>query len=188
MNSKLSQRELEICQRLKAFRLGKLISRSAFAVAIGIGSERLASYESGRAPLPFKIFRAIQREFHLNPNWLATGGDYLPDGGPAKMSELPEHVPERALFSEVFDRHLKPLSKKGSRTADVALNKVLEETESFMALIRAGKVPPRWVRHFRTTIETMVEDMLKTQGLSRRVDAALATVRKEGAAAEKKKR
>ena len=50
-----------IGSRLRAFREKRQIPRSGFAVKIGFGSERIASYESGRAPLPETDIRARPR-------------------------------------------------------------------------------------------------------------------------------
>jgi hypothetical protein len=103
----LPERELQICHRLRAFREVLKIPRTTFALTIGIGGERLASYEAGRAPVRYEVFRRIHSHFRLNPNWLATGATTSP--------QLDKHLDDtafsdrlhaRALFSEVYDAHL----------------------------------------------------------------------------------
>jgi len=50
-----AERESAIGQRLRDFRETQMIPRTRLAVAVNIGNERLASYETGRAPLPYGI-------------------------------------------------------------------------------------------------------------------------------------
>jgi len=64
-----------IGKRLRLFRESLKLPRARFAREIGFGAERLASYESGRAPLPYAVFTAIAEKFPINPIWLACGGD-----------------------------------------------------------------------------------------------------------------
>jgi transcriptional regulator with XRE-family HTH domain len=110
VNTKMSAREYEIADRLRRFRVSRGISRTAFALAIGIGSERLASYESGRAPLRYEVFSAINKRFLLNPYWLATGITGPTDfDGPFDDSRWSINGKDR--FIKVFDSVLEgPLS------------------------------------------------------------------------------
>lgn len=105
----LTKRELEICARLRVFREATKIARSRFALAIGITNDRLASYEFGRAPLRYEVFRAINKQFYLNPLWLA-GEDTSANAGKSfdDSAVLPLIKP-RALFSQVYDNHLAKL-------------------------------------------------------------------------------
>jgi len=108
---KRSEQELEIGRRLRVFREHLKISRTAFALAIGIGSERLASYESGRAPLRYEVFSAVTKKFFLLPYWLGTGTT-SPLGNEAfDDSEFVDKIHPKDLFSAVFDAVLRhPLS------------------------------------------------------------------------------
>jgi transcriptional regulator with XRE-family HTH domain len=65
--------DVEIGRRLREFREALRISRTSFALEIGIGSERLASYESGRAPLKYEVFSSISKHYFINPIWLGIG-------------------------------------------------------------------------------------------------------------------
>jgi DNA-binding transcriptional regulator YiaG len=104
----LTQRELEICRRLREFRELTSVSRSRFALWLGITNDRLASYETGRAPVRYEVFRLFTHHFNLNPWWLATGK------GPSRQAapfDDPDHagpINQRALFSQVFDTLIEP--------------------------------------------------------------------------------
>src|SRR5436190_1072759 len=100
------ERETAIGQRLREFRESQMIPRTRLAVAVNIGNERLASYETGRAPLPYAIFSRMMHRFQLNALWLATGQSQLTTP-PIDDSEILKSLPRRARFSQVYDRHLK---------------------------------------------------------------------------------
>ena len=103
MGDELVQREAGICRRLREFRESKRISRTAFAVALGIGGERLASYESGRVPLRYEIFRLLTQHFFLNPSWLATGNGVASLQKPFDDSDILPFIKPRSLFSAAYD-------------------------------------------------------------------------------------
>jgi len=111
------EREATIGSRLRDFRESQMIPRTRLAVAVNIGNERLASYETGRAPLPYGIFSRLMRRFSLNPVWLATGESQLTIP-PFDDTEILKSLPRRARFSQVYDRHLK--RKMESRTFDAS--------------------------------------------------------------------
>jgi len=98
---------MEIARNLRAFREYLRISRTAFALAIGIGSERLASYESGRVPLRYEVFSAISRRFSLNPLWLATRLTHPVGPEPFDDSEFQSEIDPKSLFTVVYDCVLK---------------------------------------------------------------------------------
>ncbi len=106
-SAKINQREREIGQRLRNFRETKLISRTAFATSIGIGYQRLESYEAGRVPLPYKIFKAINAVFFVSPRWLVTGDDPPINVGPIDDSKYVDQIKPSDLLSAVFDRILR---------------------------------------------------------------------------------
>jgi transcriptional regulator with XRE-family HTH domain len=104
----IPERERQIGSRLKAFREALQISRSKFSVSCGFGSERIASYESGRAPLPYAVFSAISNRYFVNPFWLVLGDEA---GSPRLDRPFDDRpfvgsVPPRSLFSEVYDESL----------------------------------------------------------------------------------
>jgi transcriptional regulator with XRE-family HTH domain len=82
-----------------------LIPRAVLARKIGVISESLANYESGRSPLPFGVGLSICRSLDINPQWLATGappkiGFVEPAGGIG----LPPDLFDTIRFSEGIDK------------------------------------------------------------------------------------
>jgi len=65
--------EVEVGKRLRTIRKELLISRTAFALKLEISPERLASYESGRVPLPYGIGEDVVTLFYISPLWIALG-------------------------------------------------------------------------------------------------------------------
>ena len=106
--------EIEIGRRLRDARQTLLISQTTFALKLGIGRERLASYESGRVPLPWTVGDRACRTFRINPLWLAKGDgsqwQHLGYSGPD-----PDCVSARALFSEWFAHLIDERPKEGKR-------------------------------------------------------------------------
>jgi transcriptional regulator with XRE-family HTH domain len=103
-----AEREQQIGGRLRFFRETLQISRTKFSVSCGFGSERIASYEAGRVPLPYQVFKAVSERYFLRPFWLALGNDggAARGLGPFDDSSFVAKLPERALFSEVYDEFI----------------------------------------------------------------------------------
>jgi len=99
-----SARENEIGARFRTFREMLQISRSKFAVSIGFGSERIASYESGRAPLPYAVFRAASQRYNLSPFWLS--GENCSPNGRINDDAFFAKIGPRALFTSVYDEFI----------------------------------------------------------------------------------
>lgn len=150
----------------------KRISRAAFAVAIGVGSERLASYETARAPLKYRIFRAIEKEFHLNPMWLASGGAHQAESNPFDDSELPRDIPERALFSEVFDLHLRRMCRDRAEVAGQKWRPHIAAMKNFARLIRAGKIPKHELKRLKAVLNKLHSDMQRAERFTSKVNRA----------------
>jgi hypothetical protein len=119
----LTEREKLICWRLREFRELTQIPRTKFALGIGITGERMASYETGRARVPYGVARQIVLRFWMSEVWLAEGigeSTLILDTGP----ERPEIIPDGMPFSEAYDTFLKRLldeqskSLKGAMLAD----------------------------------------------------------------------
>jgi len=114
----------KIGSRLREFREGLQIPRARFAVTIGFGGERIASYEAGRAQLPYAVFLAVRKRYSISPHWLATGN--LPRKWPYFYDYICDvEFKPRQSFSEVY-RHL--LSPKINPAISAAL---LNQPESF---------------------------------------------------------
>ena len=153
MNSTLPAREIEIGQRLRAFRELKRIPRTAFALSIGIGGERLASYESGRVPLRFEIFKAINQLYFLDPLWLATGEGTPVQDRPFQLGEKESGIPPRATFSEAYESHLGAMCKDRARVAKILFEQAIESWDNFAAFLKKNpnyKLPPEVETNFRT--------------------------------------
>ncbi len=118
----LPEREQQICARLREFRELTRISRTQFALAIGIGSERLASYEAGRVPLQYEVFRLLNQKFKLNPCWLATKeGVPATDAAVIDDAAFRDKLRRKALFTEAYDQFLEPwLQEKAARDVEGA--------------------------------------------------------------------
>lgn len=69
----LSDSEIAVCRRLRELRRDALLSRVAFAKAIGVDTGRYANYEHGRARLPYMVGVQVCERFDINQRWLATG-------------------------------------------------------------------------------------------------------------------
>jgi transcriptional regulator with XRE-family HTH domain len=133
-----SNRELEIGKRLRAFREGKKITRTAFALSIGIGSERLASYESGRVPLRFEVFASINRLHFINPLWLAMGEGNPYRNAPFPLEGVAEAIPARATFSEAWASSLGEAWLDHARNAKALLDQFGEPWKALHAYLMAN--------------------------------------------------
>ena len=123
-----------MARRLRAFRELHGISRVLFALDLGIGSERLASYESGRVPLPCEVFQRLHSHFRISPAWLAeSAGDMI---GNFKLADgVFSELRPRARFSDVYSAVIKPRwLEQGERTKGSAqeLAAKLEELAAAM--------------------------------------------------------
>jgi DNA-binding transcriptional regulator YiaG len=135
MSQSHSRSENEIVgARLRMFREGFCkMSRTAFALSIGIGSERLASYESGRAPLRFELFQRMNREHFINPQWLATGEGPVRFSGPLEGTDYARYIaPEtpRARFMDVYKSAIAPY-------LDLEMMRALIDVNQFMGAVEA---------------------------------------------------
>jgi transcriptional regulator with XRE-family HTH domain len=162
---KPTERELQIGERLRQFRESKMIPRTRMAVALKIGNERLASYESGRAPLQYSIFREIMRQFGLSPYWLATG-DAQPTGPAIDDSEWVKTLRRRARFSEVYDKHIKRKVESKGFDSTHKVNKLAAEISALANMPPAfwKSVSPAVRAEFRAAIEGVLAQELASGG------------------------
>jgi len=113
----LTEREKEICDRLRRFREILQIPRTRFSLSIGVSSERLYSYEAGRAQIRYDTFSAVQQQYALNPVWLATGQE-SPRLDNFSDEKFRAQVKPRELFSSVYDRLLEKYLTMGRMNKD----------------------------------------------------------------------
>src|SRR5579885_1898156 len=123
--------ELGIAARLRLFREYKRISRTAFAISLGIGGERLASYESGRVPLRYEVYRILNDKYFLNPVWLARGES--PPNGDRPYNLGPDSEKFSGKFSKVYADHLESICRDERvraegmlASAELGIQKLLE--------------------------------------------------------------
>jgi transcriptional regulator with XRE-family HTH domain len=108
-----------------------LIARTNLARAIGIGNQRLASYEEGRAPVPYGVFLRLWKQFQLNPEWLARGDPprEIPVAGFDRLIDL-DAIEERRRFFDVYTSVLAPVFGRGDVRLLAILHQVNEEIDS----------------------------------------------------------
>ncbi len=122
----LPTREKEIGRRLRQARELQKLTRVAMAAKLGIDSSRLASYEFGRAPVPYRIGDQVAREARVCQRWLATG-EMPMDGYLAIYEGVASALPSSLPFSFVYDNALNPLI--GKTLEMVARNSGVSEEE-----------------------------------------------------------
>lgn len=158
--AKLTEREKQIGARLREFRENILnIPRARFAVLLGIGGERLASYEAGRVVLPYQVFRVVTWKFHLSPFWLATGKSDAKLLGPYTDNDFLPHVKARMAFSQVYDAHIVQefiLYETNERSL-AALNNIVALLKDKRGLKLAATHSPRILK----MLVSKCEDLLK---------------------------
>ncbi len=141
MKIELSERDKQVAQRLRFFREQHLkISRTSFALAIGIGSERLASYEAGRVPLRYEIFALITKRFNLRPFWLATGTSAILDDLPFDDSSFHSEIDPKKRFIEVYDLVLSEPLAREKYDRQIQTRRIKWAIDGFIATIPPGRV------------------------------------------------
>jgi transcriptional regulator with XRE-family HTH domain len=136
MKTEVSDIDKVIGQRLRQFREQLKVSRTSFALEIGIGSERLASYEAGRVPLRWSVFSAISQRFFLNPFWLATGESLPQLDAPFEEIGLMEVAP-RSRFSDIFLSVVKEAGNTGESMA--ILQKITRAGHLLSEILKYGQ-------------------------------------------------
>jgi transcriptional regulator with XRE-family HTH domain len=116
--------EIAIGKRLREFRESTRIPRTAFALSIGIGSERLASYEAGRVRLRYGVFKSVAENYRINPMWLATGDGPPMLDDPFDFSTV-LHIPAKVPFSQAYREFLNPLCNDARRILSRAVADLL---------------------------------------------------------------
>jgi transcriptional regulator with XRE-family HTH domain len=153
LNYNPPERQTQIARRLRAFREHLKISRTAFALAIGIGSGRLAAYEAGRAPLRYEIFSAISKAFFLQPLWLATG-ETSPVGLEAfDDSEFASKINPKDHFIEVYDTVLSTSLQSKAYKANVQLRRDIQKMRDLKDFL--DRLPPELSPKLLAQLEEM---------------------------------
>ena len=72
------------------------------AEEIGVTSEQLKSYESGRVPLPYWFASKLCRRFGVNPVWLAEAAEIVHVGYETLLEPSEEAKVRQERFSLLF--------------------------------------------------------------------------------------
>src|SRR5664280_1887587 len=136
--TEVPERERLIGERLRRAREKLIVSQTGFAIAAGIGRERLASYEYGIVPLPWLIGDKICDEFDINARWLVEGLEPIDSYFRPPDVERLELTP-RTLFSEVYDKHFRPYYM--ATLSRASMSKVLHPKVEFEAQERLAHDP-----------------------------------------------
>ncbi len=158
----VAEREKLIGARLRAFRETLQIPRSKFAVAVGFGSERIASYEAGRAPLPYEVFRAISKRYHVSPLWLATQVNSPKFPNVFDDSDFINLVRPRALFSEVYDKHIMPKMRVLQSEASHKFSRQRKALDLIPNILNDESVPIFERRKWAVALEGLMKKQLRT--------------------------
>src|SRR6266478_235324 len=151
----VEEREKLIGARLRDFREALQIPRSRFAVSIGFGSERIASYEAGRAPLPYCVFRAVSKRFHISASWLATG-EGSPKDAPLNDAHIVSKLSPTAKFSAVYADLLAQGFDQRRQEAEHMADEFIERLDRFMEMLKdpiARKMSPKILDRFVGTLK-----------------------------------
>ena len=163
------EREQLIGTRLRKFREMLQIPRTKFAVSIGFGSERIASYETGRARLRYDVFRAMTQRYYISPRWLANEFGIPVFPAPFKDDFLLPLIKPGALFSDVYDTHLAARLESNAFEAEFRLDVIEKQLSTALAefwddstapLIEKEKAAKRLMVPFKTEL-AMVDRELR---------------------------
>lgn len=166
----MNEREKMIGARLRGFREVLQISRSKFAVSIGYGSERIASYEAGRAPVRFEVFNAIAKTYSLSPQWLATGigSAFYPRN--VISAQISDKIPPRALFSSVYDEYLVSEIQHLKDSEEQALDLLHQKMNAFFNRVLDGRISVKDSKQAAEDLLASITEMtarLRTELISR---------------------
>jgi len=98
-SGRVDQNEREIAKRVRMVRFHSQLSKPAFAKALGVSLDRIASVEYGRTPLVVSVADKISATFDINLIWLAHGkGRMKPCAG--LISTLSPEINDSELLSK----------------------------------------------------------------------------------------
>jgi len=99
----LPKEEKLIGGRLRYVREQLGLSQTAFAAKVGIGREKLATFEAGRVPLKFDMGIKICETFDINQRWLAFGKKPMKGFRDFDREALIGCVHSRSWFSKTLE-------------------------------------------------------------------------------------
>ena len=109
----MTERERKICSRVRHIRESIKLSQAKLSKTLGTKRNVLAGIEYARSPLRFGVAIKLASFSGFNPKWIAEGMG--PKQLPFKISDkLMAEIPSKCLFSEAWQRWLKPLFDEAS--------------------------------------------------------------------------
>jgi transcriptional regulator with XRE-family HTH domain len=97
----INEKEREIVRRVRKVRYSNQLSQSAFARALGVGRDRVASLECARTPLNVELADKIAATFDVGLGWLANGVGAMKPSIGTIVQNWPQ-INGRSLFSKAF--------------------------------------------------------------------------------------
>lgn len=132
----LPKEELQICNRIAAFRSERNITRASLAKQIGINQFSLANIERGLAPVRFIIGYNFCQAFNRSLMWLANGK--LPRSVFTPLSrEVTARFGPRWLFSKAYNEGLGALVEGELRSIAEQMGKKAEDLDQVIVLSNA---------------------------------------------------
>jgi len=150
--------EIEICRRLRAFRQSLGIPRTVFAVKTGLKESLLVRIEHFRAPLRYEVYKRVIRAIPFDPSWLRTGTGSPKRHAPIDDSAFAESLPESALFSEVYDQHLRSQLDDQTHAARADMRKALSAAKSIAPLLKEGKLSATQANKLAEQLQQLVSE------------------------------
>lgn len=132
----LPPEEIDLGRSVRLCRESRMIPKARFAEVVRLKTTTLASYEDGRAPLPWGVFVRMWDRFGISPRYLAT------QAGPAKIPyalfrfTLPKIDP-KLRFSQVWALYLSKVFEDYDGTMRAMGTKAISD---FLAKAQGGEV------------------------------------------------
>lgn len=123
--------EIAVGARLKEVRRWSRLAQTQFAHALGIGRERLSSYENGRALLPYAIGETVCRLWPVNPFWLANGVGLRTARYFLRVNAPPAEVGFRAVVSTLREVGIDLVAASPAEFPNVAIPAGVEEPSEY---------------------------------------------------------
>jgi DNA-binding transcriptional regulator YiaG len=154
------EREKLIGSRLRVFRETLQIPRTKFAVTIGFGGERIASYEAGRVPLPYDVARSVMKHYQISPLWLAKG-----EGRPRFLNPFDDCaivglIKPRMLFSQVYDLHLASDIEKRKTDVEKRMIEAMDKVIVFLEKLDDETIPVSVRKHFGSMLRPKLQKFI----------------------------
>lgn len=108
--------KIEVGQRLKAIRENNKLTREQFAEKLGVTTNAVKDYESGKYGLSKNAIAMLREQFNVTADYLYFGDDNEQDDLYRRIENAPEHIKMELLvrlmvyFTEGKSRNFKQIS------------------------------------------------------------------------------